>query len=339
MSDTHSVTRIDYNIPMAAYSPNAPIGYEKLVEAFLSRRSPSTRRTYRFNLRHFTAHLGATSIEDGIRAFLSLGHAQANLAVLEYQSALVAAGMAPATVNNRIAAVRSMVRLARLLGMVEWTVEIEGIRLRSYRDTAGPGLPAVTKLIGVASRQPGIVGARDTAMVRLLFDLGLRRIEVCRLDVGDIDLEAGRILVQGKGRLEKDPMSLPSPTREALAAWLSLRGTRPGPCFVPFTKAALAGGRPTRLGPESISAIIGRYSRKIGVRFVPHGLRHTAITAALDLTGGNLRAAARFSRHAQVNTLQYYDDNRQDIAGDVARMVAGAAGTPGEPHAQSDANR
>jgi integrase/recombinase XerC len=330
MSKKYELTLGDDNIRLAAYSPNAPIGHQKLVEAFLSRRSPSTRKTYRFNLRHFADHLGARSIEDGIRMFLALGHAQANLAVLDYQSALVAAGTAPATVNNRIAAIRSVVRLARLLGMVEWTVEIEGLRLRAYRDTAGPGLPSVKRLIQVASRQPGIIGARDTAMIRLLFDLGLRRIEVSRLDIGDIDLEAGRILVQGKGKLEKDPVSLPSPTCEALAAWIGLRGACPGPCFVPFTKAALAARKPARLSPEAVSAIIGRYSRKIGARFTPHGLRHTAITAALDLTGGNIRSAARFSRHAQVNTLQRYDDNRQDIAGDVARMVAEAAETQGE---------
>jgi len=51
------------------------------------------------------------------------------------------------------------------------------------------------------------------------------------------------------------------------------------------------------------------------------GLRHAAIAAALDLTG-DLQAVQRVSRHKDVRTLTIYDDNRQDLGGDVARRVA-----------------
>jgi len=57
----------------------------------------------------------------------------------------------------------------------------------------------------------------------------------------------------------------------------------------------------------------------------PHGLRHAAITHALDVTGGDVRRVQKFSRHRDLRTLTVYDDNRQDIAGQVAAMVAGAA--------------
>jgi integrase/recombinase XerC len=53
----------------------------------------------------------------------------------------------------------------------------------------------------------------------------------------------------------------------------------------------------------------------------PHGLRHTAITALLD-SGASLREAQRFSRHADPRTLMRYDDNRSDIAGEMARRVS-----------------
>jgi integrase/recombinase XerC len=42
----------------------------------------------------------------------------------------------------------------------------------------------------------------------------------------------------------------------------------------------------------------------------------------LDLNGGDVRAAQRFSRHEDVRTLLHYDDNRQDIGGKMARLVA-----------------
>jgi len=68
--------------------------------------------------------------------------------------------------------------------------------------------------------------------------------------------------------------------------------------------------------------------RKIGLKVWPHGLRHAAITEALDLTGGNVRAVQRFSRHRDVRILERYDDNRRDLGGEVAKQVA--AGVPGE---------
>ncbi len=54
----------------------------------------------------------------------------------------------------------------------------------------------------------------------------------------------------------------------------------------------------------------------------PHGLRHLAITAALDLTQGDVRAVQKFSRHRDVRVLSVYDDTRADLGGEVARLVA-----------------
>jgi integrase/recombinase XerC len=53
-------------------------------------------------------------------------------------------------------------------------------------------------------------------------------------------------------------------------------------------------------------------------------LRHAAVTAALDLTGGDIRAVQKFSRHRDVRVIERYDDSRKDLAGEVARRVAAA---------------
>ncbi|MBD2207618.1 hypothetical protein H6G33_35395 [Calothrix sp. FACHB-1219] len=44
----------------------------------------------------------------------------------------------------------------------------------------------------------------------------------------------------------------------------------------------------------------------------PHRIRHSAITAALDATDGNLRKVQKLSRHAKIDTLLIYDDNRSN---------------------------
>src|SRR6266571_4543544 len=90
-------------------------------------------------------------------------------------------------------------------------------------------------------------------------------------------------------------------------------------------------GSKLTLSPEAARALLDlvrELGRKIGLKVWPHGLRHTAITEALDLTGGNDRAVQRFSRHRDVRILERYDDNRRDLAGEVAKQVA--ASVPGE---------
>ena len=54
----------------------------------------------------------------------------------------------------------------------------------------------------------------------------------------------------------------------------------------------------------------------------PHGLRQTGITTALERTNGNISKVARYSRHASIETVKRYDDNREDAAGEVAALVA-----------------
>ena len=64
------------------------------------------------------------------------------------------------------------------------------------------------------------------------------------------------------------------------------------------------------------------------MRARPHGIRHTSITQALDLFDGNARIVQRFSRHASVETLMLYDDERTDLAGKVSQAVSGVLETP-----------
>ena len=141
-------------------------------------------------------------------------------------------GAAPATINRRLAALRSLVKLARTLGLIPWVLEVDGLRTEAYRDTRGPGQAGFRKLLETLAGRSDGKAVRDRALLRLLYDLGLRRAEVVGLDVDDLDLAAGRIAVLGKGRTQKVALSLPRATHEALAAWLAVRGAQPGPLFM-----------------------------------------------------------------------------------------------------------
>ena len=173
-------------------------------------------------------------------------------------------------------------------------------------------------MLDAAGAQPGPKGLRDVALLRLLHDLGLRRSEAVRLDIDDVDLPGNRIFILSRGRSRKEPVTLPEPTRAALAAWLEARGSEPGPLFVNFDRA----GKGHRLTGTAVYHIVGWLGAKAGLTVRPQELRHLAITTALERTNGDVRAVAKFSRHKDLRPLSRYRDNRPDLAGKVASLVA-----------------
>jgi integrase/recombinase XerC len=293
----------------------------RLLSAFLAGRSPATVRGYAADMRDFAAFCSSPTAKHAAARLLGSGPGAANELALHYKAHLVGRGMAANTVNRRLAALRSLVKLARTLGLVGWALEVEGVPSRSYRDTAGPGVPVFRRMIARLGGRTDAKGVRDRAVLRLLFDLALRRKEVVGLDVGDLDLKAGTVAVLGKGRAEKARLTLPASTQAALEAWLAVRGSAAGPLFTSLDRAQKGDGR---LTGGAVYALVRRLGEAEGVKVRPHGLRHSAVTAALD-AGLDVRQVRRFSRHARLDTLLVYDDNRNDLAGDVARRVAAVA--------------
>ncbi len=53
----------------------------------------------------------------------------------------------------------------------------------------------------------------------------------------------------------------------------------------------------------------------------PHRIRHNSITEALNLTNGDVRKVQKLSRHSNLNILMIYDDNRQNLQGEVTGML------------------
>ena len=209
---------------------------------------------------------------------------------------------------------RSLVKLARTLGMVTFGLEIQNVRAQAYRDTRGPGLAGIRMLMRELIERNDRKGIRDLAILRLLYDLGLRRGEIVSLDVEDVDLEQERLWVVGKGRTQKEALSLPEPTRRALAAW---------PLFMNVDRA---GKGPGRLTGSGLYKLIRRLGADVGITTRPHGIRHTAVTEAVKTAqahGMGLEEVLSFSRHRNVTTLMVYRDRERDVQGQLAEMVAG----------------
>lgn len=320
-------------LPTATAADHLPIPATRaadLMAAFFGSLSPNTLQAYRRDLADFAAHLGEADAEAAARRLLSGGLGDANALALAYRSRMIEAGRSPSTVNRRLSAIRSVVALARTLGIVPWAIEVKNVRGDSYRDTRGPQAGGVEALLAAAKRQIGAKALRDVAMIRLMYDLALRRAEVVTLDLADVDVAGRRLWVLGKGRREKMPLTLPDQTLAATVSWFSVRGGAPGPLFTNCDCSG-KGSANRRLTGQGLWTIVKALGRAAGIEARPHGLRHAGITRGLDPTGGDVRSVQKFSRHASLQTLIRYDDNRSDMAGAVAALVAGSIGTEAAP--------
>ncbi len=309
----------DPSIPLTIHAK--PPGVDDLVAAFLAGRSPNTLAAYRRDLADFATFANVPNIDAAAGALLGGGHGAANHAALRYRACLVEAGLAPATVNRRLTALRSLITLARTLGMVGWTIDIPGVKAQRYCDTKGPGVGGFRALVRAARSQAPIKAARDVAILALLFGLALRRSEVVSLDLDHWSAAQGTLAVLGKGRTQRENMTVPTPVRAALEEWMAVRGSESGPIFLSLDRARQGDGRLTAGGLYYLVQMLGS---EVGLNVRPHGLRHAAITHALDLTGGDVRSVQRFSRHASVQTVLAYDDARTDRGGQIAAQVAAA---------------
>ena len=213
----------DVAIYKASALTGEPSAARKLVAAFLAGRSERTREAYAEDLANFARHLQAEDGTQALHTLLAQAPGDANGMLLDYRSAMVDTGLSPATVNRRLSAIRSAVKLARTLGMTNWEPEVDGVKVQTYRDTKGPGLHGTRNILNRAAAQDPVKGTRDVAIVRLMFDLGLRRGEVIGLNLDDIDTDNRRVWIKGKGRAQKEHRTLPAATLAALQTWIAAR--------------------------------------------------------------------------------------------------------------------
>jgi integrase len=157
----------------------------RLLAAFLAGRKAETIKAYRADLEDFRVFVQAPTLTEAAELLLARGQGEANAMALAYRSHLMERNLAAITINRRLTALRSMIKLGRTLGLVPWTLEIQGMKTEGYRDTRGPGRNGFRALLEVLNGRADAKTLRDRAILRCLFDLGLRRNEVVTLDLAD----------------------------------------------------------------------------------------------------------------------------------------------------------
>jgi integrase/recombinase XerC len=347
---TVTTVATERSFPLARLSASAaghdldqPTIIRARLQAAMERLAPGTRRAYGLALRRFSefaaSEVGVVVREwwDLIIEVTAMGRLVTSHVADRYAAAMTG-HLAPATIAQRLAAVRWAVGLLDEAGVIGWTLRIRSPRVRGYRDVRGPMLEDVRALLVAADQGHGILAPRDRVLVGVLFSLGLRRGEVTTLRIRDWDRDRLALAVVGKGRTQREWLTVPAGLAAEIDAYLAARAPLPSQNELDAPLIAGHGPRSTgrALGGDGILRALARLSRRARLKRVarPHGLRHAAITAALDLNHGDVRRVARFSRHAKLETLMVYDDARRDHAGEVAggleKIVRDPSGKPAE---------
>ena len=149
-------------------------------------------------------------------------------------------------------------------------------------------------------------GARDGAMLELLYAAGLRVSELVRVHLGDINFQAGYLLAFGKGKKER----LIPVGEVALASLLHYienqrpRFLRPGTRAVEAVFVTRLGRPMTRQG---FWKLLCRYTIAAGIRKVisPHKLRHSFATHLVE-RGADLRSVQAMLGHVDIGTTEMY---------------------------------
>ena len=266
------------------------------VEGFLAllatRRAPKTVDAYRRDLA-------------ALAAWLDRPVGQVTTEQLEqYIAELRAAGLSPATIGRRVAAIRSFFRHQTLLGARTDNPAAELELPRRRRTLPRTLSPAEAERLVEAASGTSPRALRDRALVELLYGAGLRVSEAVGLDKAAVDLEGRLVRCVGKGSKERVvPVGRQAVT--ALRRYLS-RGrpfldTRHRPEL--FLNAK--GGGLTRAGAF---LILRKLAAKAGLepeRVHPHLLRHSFATHLLE-GGADLRSVQEMLGHADLATTELY---------------------------------
>lgn len=160
-----------------------------------------------------------------------------------------------------------------------------------------------------------IQGARDRAILEMLYATGLRVSELESLNRDQVDLKRREFMIRGKGRKPRI-VFVTQRAVNALEAWFSKRTDNFKPVFINLRRSRktrsstgqeLSSGEHRRLTTISIEYLVKRYARLAGVlkKVTPHTLRHSFATNLLT-NGADIRSVQELLGHASITTTQIY---------------------------------
>lgn len=236
---------------------------------------------------------------------LTACHDWQSMTIHDFREQLAAwnrAGLAPASINQRLCALR---------GLYNYLVREKLTNNNPLDSISAPKsarrLPkdlSVDSVFYLLDQMPDndILAIRDRAILELFYSCGLRLSELQGLNLEQLDLPSQQVQVVGKGNKQRQ-LPIGKQAVLALQAWLS---ERPSLLKAPITAVFLS-TQGKRLSTRSIQARLAYWGKRLGLpsKLHPHKLRHSFASHMLE-GSGDLRAVQEMLGHANLTTTQIY---------------------------------
>ncbi len=289
--------------------------------------SLATKSAYSGDLRLFFIWRGpnAPTSDAALEELFALRRGDLVVLLNRYRAYMVEK-FAPATVNRRLAAVKSLLQAGRdaELTQVDPAGLVKGVPSKRYRDTRGPTVDEVKAIMACVDKST-LTGKRDAALLRLFWENALRRAEIAACNIEDFDPKRLTLSVRRKGYgMEPQLVTLTKRAVKTVEEYIDARaaGKRLAngePLFANLSRSA----KINRLTGKGLWYILVQYSlRAIGRPVSPHKWRHAGVTTVLKESKGDRRAARDLGGWADGKTIDIYDDNARDGQGAASELLS-----------------
>ena len=277
-----------------------PTTVSKAVSQFLAslrqqNASPHTIKAYSGDLENFAAYVGA-------RGWSAIDH----IVIRGFLSHLYEKGLGKTSVARSLAAVRSLYRWLAQEGVVEQNpAALVATPKLPKKLPRVPTIEEMNSVLDGAMPEVASFPERDLLMFEVLYGCGIRNSELIGINLDDIRLSAGAMLIRGKGKKERY-VPFGDSVKGALAAYLPARQLRLAQ-HRRNTPALLINQRGGRLTTRSVGRIVKKIAVAKGLSpdVHPHTLRHAFGTHLLE-EGADLRAIQEMLGHERLSTTQRY---------------------------------
>ena len=267
--------------------------------------SPRSKRVYNMAIRHFVDYLGAQEGSKLDKLFLQT-----------YIASMQDEGIGEGSINLRLAAIRKLSREAEELKVWPETVasafaSVKNIPQRGHRTGNWLSLEQAQQLINAPDISTSY-GLRNRAMLAVLIGCGLRRHELVKLTLPQLQMREGRWVITdlvGK-RTKTRTVTVPTWAKQSIDVYLNTTKIHSGHLFQAMTK----GGHISRdnISAETVRDVVKIYSRQCGFSISPHDLRRTYAKLAFK-NGAKIDQIQLNLGHESLATTQVYLGTELDL--------------------------
>ena len=298
---------------IAQLSLSAPVPLTRHPAAvYLSSLAPGSRRTMRGSLNAIAKLLTGDRCD-----VMTLDWSKLRYQHTAAVRTALGQKLAPTTVNKMLVALRRVLQEAYRLDLMDArdynkASDLKNFKVNNSQAGRALSLDEIKRLISHCLESSEAIALRDGAVISILRGSGIRRQELVRLDLADLNLETGEVkIIHGKGNKFRT-VYLSDIALDLVNRWLAIRGDAPGALICPVNKSGRVTIRHFASDGDGIYKLVKKRAKKAGiVHFSPHDFRRTFGSDLLE-AGEDVFTVQDLMGHASTVTTKKYDKRGEE---------------------------